>query len=82
MDTNSLQGLITATIFQEMIAGTVKACYEKCVTRPGNSLSATEKQCLAMCQDRFQEAFNTTFQRQYENLASDLSREHSHSHDH
>lgn len=80
MDTNSLQGLITATVFQEMLAGTLKACYEKCVTKPGNSLSATEKQCLAMCQDRYQEAFNTTFQRQFESLTSELSQEHSHEH--
>lgn len=82
MDESALQGLINATMVQELVTGTVKACYEKCVTRPGNSLSATEKQCIAMCQDRFQEAFNLTFQRQFDSMIGGASHAHSHSHDH
>jgi len=76
MDESALQNLVNQTLVQEMVAGTVKACYEKCVTRPGDSLSATEKQCLAMCQDRFQEAFNITFQRQYETMIANASHDH------
>jgi import inner membrane translocase subunit TIM13 len=76
MDESALHNLINATLVQEMVVGTVKACYEKCVTRPGDSLSATEKQCLAMCQDRFQEAFNLTFQRQYETMTANGSHDH------
>ena len=82
MDESALQNLVSAAVVQELVAGTVKACYKKCVTRPGDSLSATEKQCLAMCQDRFQEAFNITFQRQYETMMSNVTHEHTHSHDH
>lgn len=27
-------------------------CFDKCVTKPGNSLSSSEQQCLARCCDR------------------------------
>ena len=28
-------------------------CFEKCITKPGNSLSSSEQQCLARCCDRY-----------------------------
>lgn len=55
-------------IVKLMLAGVMKGCYEKCVTKPSNELTGSEKQCLAMCQDRYQEAYQKTFFRQYERL--------------
>jgi import inner membrane translocase subunit TIM13 len=31
-------------------------CFDKCVTKPSNSLSSSEQQCLARCCDRYAEA--------------------------
>mmetsp|Transcript_5031 Transcript_5031/g.7594 ORF Transcript_5031/g.7594 Transcript_5031/m.7594 type:complete len:87 (+) Transcript_5031:707-967(+) len=73
MESGGVQNFLQESIVRFMIEGTVKACFEKCVTRPQKELSANEKQCLAMCQDRYQEAFQKTFFRQYEELSKALS---------
>lgn len=57
--------------FQEMfisllVSGQQKACFNLCITKPTTDLSSSDKQCLAICQDRYEEVFKNTFFRQYE----------------
>lgn len=49
MADNQLAQAMHQTIAQLMVMGTIKFCFDKCVTRPGKELSSGEKQCLAMC---------------------------------
>jgi Tim10/DDP family zinc finger len=72
MDDNVLN-FINQTVLGLMISGELKACFKICVTKPSSDLTAYEKQCLAMCQDRYQEVFQKTFFKQYENLARDAT---------
>ena len=62
------------TIAQLMVMGTIKFCFDKCVTRPGKDLSSGEKQCLAMCQDRYKEAFEKTFFKMFKSFTSGMGR--------
>lgn len=58
-----------------MIKGEIKACFNLCINRPSSELIAVEKQCLAMCQDRYQEVFQKTFFRQYQTFMKKLEAE-------
>ena len=80
MAENSLQSFLARVTMQEMLAGAFKACSEKCVPTPESVLSAKEKQCLAMCIDRYEEAFNITLTKQLSQLGQGL--EHGHGHEH
>ena len=64
-----VQAAIQQSIFTLMISGQLKACNSICVVRPTSELSAGEKQCLAMCQDRYEEVFKKTFFKQFEDYA-------------
>lgn len=33
-------------------------CFEKCVTKPGSSLSSGESSCVTMCMDKYLAAWN------------------------
>ena len=65
-------GPLQESIFSLMLAGQLKACYKLCIDKPGKDLSAGEKQCLAMCQDRYQDVFEKTFFRQFESFAKSV----------
>lgn len=67
-----IQNVMQEGIFKLMIQGQMKACFEKCITRPGKELSSNEKQCLAMCQDRYSDAFQKTFFHQYQKLVQGM----------
>ncbi|CDS13258.1 Putative Mitochondrial protein-transportingATPase [Lichtheimia ramosa] len=43
---------------QELINKINEKCYEKCVPKPGSSLSSGEQACLSKCMDRYMEAWN------------------------
>jgi hypothetical protein len=66
--------VLQQNIVSLMIKGQIKACFNLCVNRPGSDLVASEKQCLAMCQDRYQEVFQKTFFRQYQNFMNELQK--------
>uniref|UniRef100_A0A8C0QR53 Mitochondrial import inner membrane translocase subunit n=2 Tax=Chelonoidis abingdonii TaxID=106734 RepID=A0A8C0QR53_CHEAB len=34
-------------------------CFRKCVGKPGSSLDNSEQKCIAMCMDRYMDAWNT-----------------------
>ena len=66
---------IQQTIVTLMVSGQQKACFPLCVHKPGTELSASEKQCLAMCQDRYQEVFQKTFFKQYQDFMKKFEEE-------
>mmetsp|Transcript_14983 Transcript_14983/g.15000 ORF Transcript_14983/g.15000 Transcript_14983/m.15000 type:complete len:80 (+) Transcript_14983:24-263(+) len=66
---DQLQAQMQNHMLALMLQGLLKGCFDKCIAKPSDDLTANEKQCLAMCQDRYQEAFQKTFVRQLERLA-------------
>lgn len=58
-----------------LVSGQQKACFKLCINKPGSDLNASEKQCLAMCQDRYQEVFKNTFFRQYQGFLKTVEEE-------
>ncbi|KAI5477693.1 mitochondrial import inner membrane translocase subunit tim13 [Pseudohyphozyma bogoriensis] len=43
---------------QELINKMNEKCFEKCITKPGPSLSSSDEACITKCTERFLEAFN------------------------
>ncbi|KAF3423612.1 hypothetical protein E2986_12472 [Frieseomelitta varia] len=43
---------------QEMLSKMTEKCFKKCVIKPGTSLDNTEQKCVAMCMDRYMDAFH------------------------
>lgn len=68
----SIQTASQEIMLQLMIQGLMKGCFAKCIIRPEKELSSTEKQCLAMCQDRYMEAFQRTLSYQYSKIVKGL----------
>ncbi|XP_070567812.1 mitochondrial import inner membrane translocase subunit Tim13-like [Ptychodera flava] len=44
---------------QELLQKMSDKCYKKCIPRPGSTLDNSEQKCLAMCMDRYMDAWNT-----------------------
>jgi len=57
---------------QELLSKMSDKCFKKCVFKPGSSLDNSEQKCIAMCMDRYMEAWNLVSQ-QYTNR---LNNEH------
>ena len=47
---------------QEILVSSSKKCFDKCVSRPGATLSNKEQTCLAMCFDRYLETMQVVQQ--------------------
>ncbi|XP_078699108.1 mitochondrial import inner membrane translocase subunit Tim13-B-like [Branchiostoma floridae x Branchiostoma belcheri] len=43
---------------QELLQKMSDKCFKKCVTKPGTSLDNSEQKCIAMCMDRYMDAWN------------------------
>jgi len=43
---------------QELLTKMTQKCFNKCVTKPGSSLDSGEQKCVAMCMDRYMDAWN------------------------
>lgn len=43
---------------QELINKMNEKCFEKCITKPGPSLTSADEACVTRCTERFLEAFN------------------------
>ena len=41
---------------QELMNSANKACFQKCITKPGGSLSSSEETCLDRCLGRYMDA--------------------------
>ncbi|KAK5613295.1 hypothetical protein CRENBAI_024182 [Crenichthys baileyi] len=44
---------------QELLQRMTDKCFKKCIGKPGNSLDNSEQKCIAMCMDRYMDAWNT-----------------------
>ncbi|KAF7789788.1 hypothetical protein EIP86_000734 [Pleurotus ostreatoroseus] len=55
---DSVKGEIALANAQELMNKANEKCFQKCVTKPGTSLSRSEEACLSSCLDRYMEAFN------------------------
>ncbi|KAG7200925.1 hypothetical protein KM043_003286 [Ampulex compressa] len=42
---------------QELLSKMTEKCFKKCIGKPGTSLDTTEQKCVAMCMDRYMDAF-------------------------
>jgi len=43
---------------QELLTKMTDKCFKKCVIKPGSSLDSGEQKCVAMCMDRYMDAWN------------------------
>ncbi|XP_076237851.1 mitochondrial import inner membrane translocase subunit Tim13-B [Calliopsis andreniformis] len=43
---------------QELLTKMTEKCFKKCINKPGTSLDSSEQKCVAMCMDRYMDAFN------------------------
>lgn len=43
-------------VFQELVQKVTDKCFQKCITKPGPSLSSSDQTCLAKCMDRYVDA--------------------------
>merc|ERR1712212_520922 len=64
---------ITVANAQELLSKMSDKCFKKCIIKPGASLDSSEQKCIAMCMDRYMEAWNLVSQ----SYTKRLSKEHS-----
>ncbi|XP_043260633.1 mitochondrial import inner membrane translocase subunit Tim13-B [Colletes latitarsis] len=43
---------------QELLTKMTEKCFKKCISKPGTALDTSEQKCIAMCMDRYMDAFN------------------------
>ncbi|KAF8338005.1 Tim10/DDP family zinc finger-domain-containing protein [Cantharellus anzutake] len=48
-------------------------CFQKCITKPGDSLSTWEQGCLGNCMDRYMDAFNIVSRTYVSRLSQEAS---------
>ncbi|XP_004299184.1 PREDICTED: mitochondrial import inner membrane translocase subunit Tim13-like [Fragaria vesca subsp. vesca] len=53
---SELQSQIAEAYYQEFLETLRKKCFEKCITKPGSSLSGGESSCITKCIDLYVEA--------------------------
>ncbi|PXF44770.1 Mitochondrial import inner membrane translocase subunit Tim13-A [Gracilariopsis chorda] len=46
---------------EELVRAMTDKCFEKCVKKPGKSLSTSEQQCIAKSMDRYMEVMALVF---------------------
>merc|ERR1712025_143470 len=68
-----VQQQIAVAQAQELLSKMSDKCFKKCITKPGSSLDNSEQKCLAMCMDRYMEAWNLVSQ----SFTKRLSQEHA-----
>lgn len=58
---------------QELLSKMSDKCFKKCIYKPGASLDNSEQKCIAMCMDRYMDAWNLVS----ESYTKRLSQEHA-----
>ncbi|XP_047987653.1 mitochondrial import inner membrane translocase subunit Tim13-like [Cydia fagiglandana] len=43
---------------QELLTKMSEKCFKKCINKPGTALDSSEQKCIAMCMDRYMDAWN------------------------
>lgn len=62
-DADRLTPLALPTQMQQTVSGITAACWDKCMSTPGRSMSSREESCLSDCAKRFIEATQFIVQR-------------------
>lgn len=64
---------------QELLTKMSEKCFKKCISKPGTALDNSEQKCIAMCMDRYMDAWNlvsrtysSRIQRERNNMWKDL----------
>ncbi|VFQ98321.1 unnamed protein product [Cuscuta campestris] len=53
---NELKTTVAEFHFQRFFETVRDKCFEKCITKPGSSLSGSESSCVSRCVERYSEA--------------------------
>ncbi|KAK0082030.1 hypothetical protein PV325_011176 [Microctonus aethiopoides] len=59
---------------QELLTKITEKCFKKCVNKPGTSLDSSEQKCVAMCMDRYMDAFNVVSKAYSQRLQKERNR--------
>ncbi|XP_026199885.1 mitochondrial import inner membrane translocase subunit Tim13 [Anabas testudineus] len=63
MDTGTIMEQVKVQIAvanaQELLQRMTEKCFKKCIGKPGSTLDNSEQKCIAMCMDRYMDAWNT-----------------------
>lgn len=63
MDTGTIMEQVKVQIAvanaQELLQRMTDKCFKKCIGKPGGTLDNSEQKCIAMCMDRYMDAWNT-----------------------
>ncbi|XP_076646076.1 mitochondrial import inner membrane translocase subunit Tim13-B [Halictus rubicundus] len=59
---------------QELLTKMTEKCFKKCINKPGTSLDNSEQKCVAMCMDRYMDAFNIVSKAYSERLQRERNR--------
>merc|ERR1711953_388731 len=54
----NVQAQVALANMQELLTKVTDKCFKKCISSPSSSLSGGDQKCLAMCMDRYMDAFN------------------------
>ncbi|XP_040485705.1 mitochondrial import inner membrane translocase subunit Tim13 isoform X2 [Ursus maritimus] len=52
-------GKLDPGLIMEQVKRMTDKCFRKCIGKPGGSLDNSEQKCIAMCMDRYMDAWNT-----------------------
>ncbi|XP_063150526.1 mitochondrial import inner membrane translocase subunit Tim13 isoform X2 [Candoia aspera] len=52
-------GRLDPGALMEQVKRMTDKCFRKCIGKPGSSLDNSEQKCIAMCMDRYMDAWNT-----------------------
>merc|ERR1712170_190342 len=54
----TVQAQVALANMQELLSKVTDKCFKKCITSPGSSMGSSDQKCVAMCMDRYMDAFN------------------------
>jgi len=59
---------------QELLSKMTDKCFKKCIVKPGSNLDGSEQKCVAMCMDRYMDAWNVVSRAYANRLSQERSR--------
>lgn len=65
---------IAVANFQEILQKMSDKCFKKCIAKPGTSLDNSEQKCVALCMDRYMDAYDIVSRTYAQRLQRERSR--------
>lgn len=59
---------------QELLQKMTDKCFKLCINKPGSSLDNSDQKCVAMCMDRYMDAWNLVSRTYVERLQKERSK--------